>query len=111
MTGQSKHNVQPHIYGAEAQHYRQGTAIATLEQPPCWNPNMMEDHYFPYTLEEWHKDINRWIGATKVASQRHGPLLALSLGDAARQVADNIDTNTFITCFLWFFMYVFISKM
>ena len=95
MTNQSKHHP-PHIYGATPQHYRQGTAIATLENPPCWDPTMMESHNYPYTLEEYRQDIERWMGATKVAPSRHGPLVALALGDTARHVMDQIPTQVLI---------------
>ena len=51
MTGQGKHG-QPHIYGASSMHYRQGTAVATAEQPPCWTPEQEDDALYPYTIDD-----------------------------------------------------------
>ena len=81
---------QPHLFGADALTYRQGTAVATADTPPQWSPEMMLDQRYPYTLREYSRDVQRWMAATKVSAQRQGPLLALAIGGAARSVADEI---------------------
>lgn len=81
---------QPHIYGAAAQHYRQGTAVANAETPPSWSPEMAHDPRYPYTLVEYQRDVSRWLSATKVNQERQGALLALAIGGAARTVVDDI---------------------
>ena len=40
----------PHMFGADAMHYRQGTAVATADSPPSWAPEMALDPTYPYTL-------------------------------------------------------------
>ena len=69
---------QPHIYGAEALHYRQGTAVANTETPPTWSPEMAHDVLYPYILDEYMMDVSRWQHATKVA-----PAVAASAPAAA----------------------------
>ena len=86
----SKPNSQPHIFGAKALHYRQGTAVANGETPPHWSPEMALDQEFPYSLREWTKDVSRWCAATKVSPERQGPLLALAVGGAGRVAVDEI---------------------
>jgi len=81
---------QPHIFGANALHYRQCTAIANTETPPTWSPEMAHDANYPYTLKEYLKDVSRWMAATKVSAERRGPLLALAIGGAGRTVADDV---------------------
>lgn len=76
----------PHIFGANALHYRQGTAVANTETPPTWSPEMAHDTRYPYTLAEYLRDVSRWMAATKVSADRQGPLLALAIGGAARQI-------------------------
>ena len=39
------------------QHYRRGNAIGTGEEPPWWSPELEADQDFPYTIDEWEKDI------------------------------------------------------
>ena len=82
---------QPHIYGAAALTYRQGVAVANADTPPTWSPEMAVDTDYPYTLEEYLRDVRRWQGATKVNDERQGPLLALALGGGARTVIDEMD--------------------
>eukprot|EP00971_Amphidinium_carterae_P145320 2879387-Amphidinium_carterae.1 len=81
---------QPQLFGARALQYRQGTSIATTKQPPTWSPEMASDPIYPYVLTEWIRDVERWMGATEVAEERQGPLLALSVGSAARTIADQL---------------------
>ena len=83
---------QPHIYGARPQHYRRGNAIGTGEEPPWWSPELEADQDFPYTIDEWEKDINRWAACTKAVPERHGPILSMCLGTAARTIADDISS-------------------
>ena len=82
--------MQPHIYGAQALHYRQGSAVANADTPPTWGPEMALDPKFPYTLTEYMKDVSRWCAATKASRERQGPLIALALSGAARVVADQL---------------------
>ena len=84
---------QPHIYGAKPFHYRQGVGVASGEQPPSWSAELAVDPDYPYTLEEYRRDVRRWCGATKVTEERRGPMLALSLGGAARTLIDEIDDD------------------
>ena len=81
---------QPHIYGAAPQYYRRGQAVASAESPPWWSPELESDALYPYTLAEWTKDIRRWMGATRAAPQRQGPIIALSLGNTARTIIDEV---------------------
>ena len=83
----------PHIFGAQSGQYRQGTSFANGDTPPAWTPEMALTPGYAYTLEEWCKDLMRWIGATKADAARHGPLIALQVGGAARSVVDEIDTE------------------
>ena len=84
----------PHIFGAHAGQYRQGTSFASGDTPPAWSPEMAaQAGGYAYTIEEWCKDLMRWIGATKADPARHGPLIALQVGGAARSVVDEIDTE------------------
>ena len=82
---------QPHIYGAQPLHFRQGVAVASGETPPTWSPEAALDPDYPYTLEEYKRDIQRWCGATKVTPERQGPLVSLAIGGAGRTVVDEID--------------------
>ena len=52
---------------------------------------MVHDRAYPYTLREYRRDISRWQSATKVAPHRQAPLVALSIGGAARVIVDQID--------------------
>ena len=52
---------------------------------------------YPYTLAEYMLDISRWMVATKVAKERHGPLLALVIGGAARTIVDEISEDKIIS--------------
>ena len=91
MTGpDAARRQQPHIFGAVPQHYRRGTAVATAETPPWWSPELESDPAYPYSIDEWRRDVRRWMAATKVAPERQGPLLALSLGTTARTIADDM---------------------
>eukprot|EP00973_Karenia_brevis_P020629 2831922-Karenia_brevis.AAC.1 len=71
---------QPHIYGANPLQYRQGVAVANGENPPVWSPEMASSVEYPYTIEEWIRDVERWQGAIKVSPDRQGPLLSLAVG-------------------------------
>ena len=82
---------QPHIYGAKPLHYRQGVGVANGEQPPTWSAELAVNPDYPYTLEEYRRDVRRWCGATKVTEERQGPLLSLAIGGSARTVIDEID--------------------
>ena len=52
---------------------------------------MALDPEYPYTLEEYKRDIQRWCGATKVTPERQGPLVSLAIGGSGRTVVDEID--------------------
>ena len=54
---------------------------------------MALDSDFPYTLREYVKDISRWCAATKVSTERQGPLLALAIGGAGRVAVDEISED------------------
>ena len=86
----------PHIFGATALHYRQGTAVANTETPPTWAPEMAHDAVYPYTLTEYKRDVSRWLAATKVNAERRGPILALAIGGAGRAVVDEIDDEQLV---------------
>mgnify|MGYP000591732055 CR=1 FL=1 len=81
---------QPHIYGANALHWRQGTAVPTTESPPTWAPEMAPDPQYPSTPSDYTRDVSRWVGATKVSPERQGSLLALAIGGAGPTAADEI---------------------
>ena len=85
---------QPHIFGAHSGQYRKGTAVMNADTPPTWSPELADVTLeYPYTLEEYARDVERWRGATKVEPRRQATLLALALGGAARSVADKIDSD------------------
>ena len=84
---------QPHIYGALPYQYRQGTSSVNADTPPAWTPEQAHDPVYPYTLEEYKIDIDRWLKATKVTPERQGPLIATAVGGAARIVLDAINSN------------------
>ena len=90
MAASSRAAMQPHIFGANALHYRQGTAVATAETPPTWSPELALNTTYPYTLSEYMRDVQRWMAATKVTPERQGPLLALAIGGGGRTVADEL---------------------
>ena len=92
----SRTEPKPHIFGARALQYRQGTAVATTETPPTWSPERALDPTYPYTLKEYMRDVGRWMSATKVAPQRQGPLLALAIEGAARMVVDEIPDDQLV---------------
>ena len=71
-------------------HYRQGTAIASLEAPPCWCPEWEHDRDYPYNLDEYTLDLQRWQLSTKVQATRQAGLLSLAIGGAARAIVDTI---------------------
>ncbi len=81
---------QPQLYGAAPMHYHRGVAIATMEQPPWWAPELEDDPVAPYHVDLWIKDVRRWCAMTKVGTEIQGNLLAMSLGTTARQIADEI---------------------
>ena len=81
---------QPHLFGASSLHYRQGGAVANVDTPPVWAPEYAFDPEYNYTLEEYHREVLRWCGATRVHEDRQGNLLALALGGAARSLVDDI---------------------
>ena len=49
---------------------------------------------YPYVLEEYARDFNRWAVATRVSEERHGGLLALALGGGARTLVDDVSDAT-----------------
>ena len=51
---------------------------------------------YAYTLEEWIRDLRRWLAATKLAEPRRGPLIALAVGGAARIVLDELDEDILV---------------
>ena len=83
----------PHIFGAHALHYRQGSAMGNTEIPPTWSPEMAHDASYPYTLAEYLRDVTRWMSLTKVSVERQGALLAMAIGGAGRTVADEIPAD------------------
>ena len=87
---------QPHLYGAAPFQYRAGSHIADVNQPPAWEPEMAYSREYAYTLEEWIRDLRRWLAATKLSAQRQGPLVSLAVGGAARIVLDELDEETLI---------------
>jgi hypothetical protein len=51
---------------------------------------MAHDKQYPYSLEEWARDVRRWQFSTKTASERQGPKLSLAIGGAARVIVDDL---------------------
>ena len=37
---------------------------------------LADDPEFPYTIDEWMRDVIRWSGATKITQERQGPLVS-----------------------------------
>ena len=81
---------QPHLFGARPQQYRQGANVTNGDDPPSWCPEMAHDSEYPYTLEEWWRDVRKWAWATKIPKERQGPRLSLAVGGAARTLTDEI---------------------
>jgi hypothetical protein len=81
---------QPHLFGARPHQYRQGHAVLNGEDPPSWMPEMAHDKTYPYSLEEWARDVRRWQFSTKVSIERQGPKLSLAIGGAARVIVDDL---------------------
>ena len=81
---------QPHLFGARPQQYRQGTNVTNGDDPPAWSPEMALDGEYPYTLEEWWRDVRKWCYSTKISRERQGPRLSLAVGGAARTLTDEI---------------------
>ena len=92
-SGNARAEALPHLFGANALQYRQGTAVANADTPPTWAPEMASEGAFPYTLSEWQRDVGRWLRATKASEQRVGPLLSLAVGGAARVVVDELEPD------------------
>ena len=86
----------PDIFGAASHHWRQGTSVANTETPPAWSPEQSLSPDYPYVLSEYMKDVSRWMVATKVSSERQGPLIALAVGGAARTVADELPDDLLV---------------
>ena len=82
---------QPHLFGAQALHWRQGGSVCNTDTPPVWCPEMAHDPHYPYSLREYTKEVGRWLAATKVAEHRQGPLLSLAIGGAGRTIADQVE--------------------
>ena len=74
-------------------HYRQGSAVANADTPPFWQPEMALDPTYPYGIAEYRKDVGRWRTATRASPDRHGPLLSLAIGGAARAILDDLSTD------------------
>ena len=92
-SGRGHQESRPHLYGADPMHYRQGTAVANGDSPPDWTPEMEINPTYPYNLKEYRRDVGRWIKATRAAPERHGPLLALAIGGAARTILDDMNDD------------------
>ena len=87
---------QPHLYGAAPFQHRAGFDVADINKPPAWEPEMAYAKDYAYTLEEWIRDLRRWLAATKLQEARQGPLVSLAVGGAARIVLDELDEETLI---------------
>ena len=81
---------QPHLVGVRPQQYRQGASVTNGDDPPSWSPEMAHDTEYPYTLEEWWRDVRKWAWSTKIPKERQGPRLSLAVGGAARTLTDEI---------------------
>jgi hypothetical protein len=51
---------------------------------------MAYNSQYPYTIEEWRLDVERWLAATRVSDDRKGVLLSLAVGGAARKAIEII---------------------
>ena len=71
--------------------------MATADTPPWWSPELENNAEFPYSIDEWCRDVKRWTVATRVAQERQGPLLSLALGSIARTIADEISEEVLST--------------
>ena len=92
----SRPELRPDLHGAHSNTWRQGSAAINTDAPPSWAPEMAFDTTYPYGLEEWAKEVSRWMVATKVSAERQGPRLALAMGGAARNVADDIGDDLLV---------------
>ena len=88
-----RYETQPQHFGAAPYQYRYGTATGSLKNPPYWEPEMAHDSHYPYHADEWAKDARGWRAATEVAEIRHGQLLIMSLGGAARRLFDDMEAE------------------
>ena len=87
---------QPHLYGAAPFQYRAGTDVADINKPPAWEPEMAYQLDYQYTLEEWIRDLKRWLAATKLSENRKGPLVSLAVEGAARIVLEELDEDILV---------------
>ena len=97
QSGHARHSErQPALFGAAPFQYRAGTDVADINKPPAWEPEMAYNREYQYNLEEWIRDLRRWLAATKLAPQRQGPLVSLAVGGAARIVLDDVDETMLV---------------
>ena len=57
---------------------------------------MAYNREYAYNLEEWIRDLRRWMAATKLSANRQGPLVSLAVGGAARICLEDMDEEILI---------------
>ena len=62
---------------------------ATGRIPPGWNPSDQRK----YSFRHWVVDLRLWQAATDADEVRHGPMVAMCLGGAARDIVREMDPN------------------
>ena len=75
---------------AQAAHNDYHLQQATNKIPPSWNPAQAK----AYPFRSWLVDLQLWEVATDADIIRHGPMVALRLQGAARDMVREMDANT-----------------
>lgn len=83
---------QPRHFGAAPYQYRYGTAVGSAKVPPGCEPEMQHDAQYPHYVDECGRDVRGWRAAIEAPEVRHGPLIILAPGGAARRLFDMMGT-------------------
>jgi len=78
------------MHGAQHAHNDYNLQQATNKIPPSWSPANAKN----YSFRMWLIDLQLWEVATDADPIRHGPMVALRLGGAARDMVREMDANT-----------------
>jgi len=79
-----------HGHGHQANLNDANLQLATGRIPPGYDPS--NERRYPYRT--WLVDIALWRVATDADAARHGPMVAIRLGGAARDLVRELDANT-----------------
>ena len=86
---QVRHNSyerQPHIFGAQAGQYSEGTVFGNYREPPKWWPGkQLENKLLPYTASRYCRDLIIWENGTDIPVERQGFVILGALGGQARK--------------------------